>query len=585
MLSMLGLAALAGCKGSADNYYRVEIYSDYEGMEADYASTGVYTHEGRSSIKVGYCYALPGKEAKVGGIQVYSYDGKTYDYRTSTRDTGSGYEYVFKQLVGFYDNDPTKPIDLKNITANCEVFATFDIQPSKYVVSVKDAFGENLYQKSLEFGATGATTPELAEVLTAFPAYDRKADPEDPTTWRAPYYKDYAPKHWSVTEVNADKSTNVYTIPFDEASVKAWTVTKKTTFEPVYEESMKHFTLNVQGYQTRVRPAIGPDYYMDQDWADMPSVLDVEYGTDLTTLPELQKEGYTLIAEGAYGERSRFPSSASLPLDLKERTTGDPLPFDLHYARYNCDITLVYEANPKTYTVTFAGTTGVDPVEVKSGEKVTAPAKSAVVVPAGKVFSGYWAAEGYEAPYDLNAIYETVTLNPILLDEEIAYQADPSKPALTYGYDETYEGYVLIDVVSAVECALTADVFKPADEFPTYFPYIGVRSFGTDKAKVTAYVAPEGTDVIYHGCLTKLDIVESIDLRNATIETLPAHSFQNLTRLNDVKLPGSLNTVLGELFNNCTSLSGVYLDMTEAAYEALSFPTGWNSGLPVSFKA
>ena len=591
-LSFLALAALSGCKGSEENYYRIEIYSDYEGMEADLANQGAYTHEGREAIHVGYCYALPGKDAKTGGIQVYLYDGKGYDYRVSTRTAPEGYEYSFKQLVGFYDADPQKPVDLEHISANCEVFATFETKPINYVVSVKDAFGANLYQAPIPFGSKVGDIPALSAVLNEFPVYDTQADPEDPTTWRTPYYNDYIPTYWNVTTVNADKSTEQSPMALDEDVINAFEITKKTTFEPVYAQALKHYTVTVTKFQLRT-PSTNVNgvfeyAYEDLDW-ELPDPLVLEYGTDLAELPALQKEGYNLVAEGLNGVRTHFAASPSLPIELRDRVTGEPLSFDLHSLRYDCSIVLVYEKEAVKHTVTFAGTTGIDPATVVDGRSVLAPSKSSVVIPSGKSFTGLWAKQGETTPYDLSNIKETVTLEPIFADTSFDYQKDFLSPTFTYVFDEDALGYLVSNVAIAgsEEIAVTPSLFKPVEDFPELFPYLGISSFGEGRKLVSSLAVPEGTSILRSGCIARLDHVVNVDLRNATVEELPSQMFQNLARLESVQLPGTLSRVLGPMFNNCTSLTGIYLDMTQATYESYgtdAFPAGWNNGFPLTFK-
>ncbi len=601
LLSTFALAGLSSCTGKEGSYYRIDIYSDYLGMEADMSSNGHYSTSNPGTIHVGFCYALPGKEAKTGGIQSLKYGDKVYNYREATRTAPTGYHYEFKSLVGHYNNDPSKPVDLNKITANCAVFATFEVKPNRYLMSVKDAFGDMIYSGFSTFNTTvgDEANKDLKAALSDFPAHDRHADPEDPKTWRDPYYKTYTPKEWTVTIANDDGTTSSTTLAMDAASISAFPVSAKTTFEPAYTETTNNYTVTIDKYQKKV-PIVdleGHTTYEYHDFtpsAEAPTSLTVPY---LTNLEEYEVEsvkplafpGLKLVGEGNNGVRSRFASSPTLPTALINHVTNEPITVDIHAIRYDCHVTLIYEDVIPTYTVTFQNTDPAVVHTVSKGDGVHAPASNLVTVPAGKSYTGLWSADGNLPAVDLSNITSDLTLLPITTDTVLEYAKDTSSPTMTYTFNYEKGCYALTGIAPAVAgpFVVTTDLFPTEDFFPAAFTYKGVEGLGTGASDITSIVFPEGTSYVDHGVLTHLNNATLVDLTNATISTLQASSFQNLPNLETVRLPGTIETIGENVFRNCTRIANIYLDMTEAAYNEIkdTFPTNWNAGATLTFKA
>ena len=594
--ALLGLGMLAGCQNSTKLYYTINVYSDYTGMEEYYASHGYYAYEGTDSIKIGYCYALPEGEAKTGGINVYDYSGKTYDYRKAVRTAPNGYHYEFDKLVGFYSKDKNKPIDLKKITGDCVVFSTFKLVPNKCNVTVKDAFADAMYSGIANFDSKGSdeANADLKAALLDFPVYDRAADPADPTTWRAPYYNVYTPKDWKVTITDSDNTKHTENIGRTEEAINAYVIKGNSSFEPTYDVTLKQFHVHVDDIQLRTPKlsASGDIEYDYETWAGgsaMPRDLDVDYGTSIREITEFTGMGFSLVAEGKNGVRTTYAKGEGFPRDLIDPRTQAPMHVDINFIRYDCSITLVYEKMATHYTVTFNDTVGVDPVTVIEGAAVTAPGPSKVNAPVDQTYTGLWKKNGSTEIYDLDAIYETVALDPVCVPTTVVYQKDPSSPTITYTYEYSIKGYAVtsIDVAGTDPIAITKDMFKPAEDFPAYAPYLGLDAFGEDRVLIKSLELPAATTYITHGALTRLDVVESIDLTATALEAVDGLAFENLPRLQAVRLPGTLKEVKGKLFPNCTSLTTVYLDMTVAQYEEVSasFASDWNCGHTVTYKA
>ncbi|MCR5348704.1 MAG: leucine-rich repeat domain-containing protein [Bacilli bacterium] len=611
-LTGVALCALAGCKGEEGNYYTIDVYSDYEGMEADLETLGTYRKE--SATKVGVCYALKNKKANVGGIQSYKdSSGKDYSYRNSRRVPLKGHSYKFKELKGFYE--ASKPIDLNEITANCAIFATFDLTPRTYLVSVKDAYKGDYkdFGEFLAFGTKVQDNEKLSEALLDFPVHDPSADPEDPGTWRDPYYADYKPVGWNVYEY--DDEGTVVTYPGKEYTddqgkpvtdflaydavdaIKAFAIQGKTTFAPKYDDSAKkkyEVTISYQlrtltGYELSGKALYA---YADLPGAEtLPQKKTVEYGKGLDLSGEdFKLASYKVIGNGKDGNPDRYDlTDPMLPPVLKEAYkdgTGETkyrgVAIDFDSIRYNCAITLLYERDI-SYTVKFHNdpTNPSDPaVSVKVQALTDATAPDLVSTPAGYVFADEWTkTKGSTETYSLEKIGEDVDLYPILIPEKIVNASN-----LEFTADLDHHGYKLTNVENVVaNYVLNEEKF--AAEFPERFPFNSIETFGDAKKSITSVTLPADVHYADHGMFALLENVVTLNLKKSKLETLPAYSFQNLSALTTISLPSTLQTVGTEQFRNCTSLTTIEIDLTEAEVAERDFADHWASGKTVTYKA
>ncbi len=660
-LSLFGMSAalmlgVAGCAmaSSPDQYFVVQIYGDYEGMEAD-AAKGYYDKS--KATNIGYCYVA--KEQKdpsgvtygkfnIGGIRARTYSGSSgtqaYDYRSSLRTVENWYQhYVFNKFAGFYATG--NAIDLSKITADCDLFANFDLVNYQYSTSVRDPYND-LYMEAAEFAAYGtkiADIPSVKEALLNFPAsHDYKADPDDPSTWRDPYYCTYTNDDWYlyaygendklIEQGEFDRNGKPITMRIDASSpektleaINNLTVMGRMVFTPGFIEDYKNYTVSIS-YQTRTLidfdTETGEAYFeyhafeppKNTSGKDLPTSLSVRYGSSIFKEdPEPAKgfglfdiPNYRLTLDGKDGEIDRYDISDPLaPAQIKQiwyDDEGQRHEIGAMVKRkeiwYDCSITLVYEDSFQ-YEVRFHGdpndssiVTETQLVNRGDGANPLTKLKDGAPAPAGKAFvTGQWTeTEGSLNTADLSIIDHDMDLYPVYVPDQI----ESPTSHFIFEFDNYYCGYTLISVPDNQATVAVADFTAP---FPEEFPFRAVRSFGNHADKIVHLALPMNVLFIDHGAFSSLTNVEDIDLSAAQIDNLPSYSFKNLMHLGYIHLPATLNNVGSRQFDHCTELlkapapggKRVEIDLTEAEVaariESGAFYSDWHSGAHVTYKA
>lgn len=606
--------SLAGCQIQAsDNYYVVDIYSDYEGMEADMASLGHYVSS--KAKKVGYCYAIKNKAANTDVIHAYKYSGdKIYEPKVSQRTAAHGYQYDFKAFAGNYEDGTA--INTANISADCALFATFSLNKVEYLVSVEDAFGVTYkgFNYPVSYDTKVSAQEDLSGALLDFPAHDVEGG-------RDPYYLDFAPKGWNVYEYKGedqmstaekaagkdvvidehglrdedDKPMTAF-LPYNDAdAIKNYQITNKTTFRAAFEEGEKKSFKVTLSYQLRTLEgysATGKPNYSYSDFAEAPAVAsqDVVHGQALNELA-LGVPNYRIVGNGKNGELDYYPSTADVPEVLR----GAPVV--RKNIKYNCAITLLYE-RAETATLRFHGdldNPATVPADTEQDQytQVIALGDGTIAPPliGGNTllenyrFTNLWSTKPFDAgdlnyePYDLSNIAATgeVDLYPILMKREI------TQGSFKFQFDLAYAGYLLNDIEAGTTSFDDTDVLDAS--FPTRYPYIGVYSFGHARSDLTSVKLGSRVTYIGHGELSLLVNGLTIDLEKTSITELPSYAFKNLVHTTSIRLPASLKTVGIGMFDHCLALTDIYIDMTAEEVAAKGFPEDWNCGIHVTYKS
>ena len=578
LLFPLVFASLAGCSLSPGNYYTVNIYSDYEGMEEDLASGG---YKASKATLMGVAYALKNQAANVDSPKATSADG---DYTASTRTAPHGYAYKFDKLVGQYQDGTA--VNLKEITSNCDVFATFTQDPKDYRICVESAFGDYIFNEFLTFGSKFSDSESLVKALSTAPVHNYGADPADASTWRDVYHLDYSFDKWEAKVYDEDdKLTDAFEFGPDY-DFSTLTISDKTTIAPVYAESEKTYRVDVS-YQLMEREDDGLGNLIPV-YKDLPGqegeAISVLYGQKLT--PK-DIAGYQFLSAGKNGQYERYAYSDTLPLPLRELYQDDEGQYqyrgnviDINYIAYDCAITLVYEAEPVIHEVTFH----IDPADedsviaklINDGRSVLPP--DVINLPSGKAFHAWGRKVGSDyAVYDLSEVHEDIDLYPILVDVEVT-----NANSFTFRYDHDLMGYVLIN---APDGCLSVNEALLSTVFDFDLDLVGVFSFGVGKSTITSITLPKTVFDLEHGVFADLYQVTSIDLSKTEIISLPSGAFRDLANLTEVRLPSTLLVVGNDLFANCPSMSDIYIDLTVSEVGERDFAAHWNSGITVIYKS
>ena len=607
LLASITLSGLAGCSLTGENYYTIDVYSDYVGMESDLASHGYYTVDlsnpsAMAAVglkKVGYCYAVKGKDAKIGGIQLVDPE---FDGKTSTRTPAEGHKFVFNSFAGYYGAN--KPIDLNAISANCAVFATFTDELKDYAVNVRDAYANDLFSGRILYGKSAADLTaegkgELETALRSNPVHDPDADPDDYSTWRDPHYVDYAFEGWRIS-VAGEKTTAGWT--YDSASNRshidatvdeavAFPLQEQTRFDARYLESDKNYEVFLS-YQIRTFNSVTGEYEYTYPVSVASQTIPYGHPVDVDAFG---MAGYTCVGEGKNGVPTRYGDDlniepgqikAKLPAMLVELYSGGYRGAIVNRAKieFGCDLTLIFVENAPVYTLSFhpdcADPSAVSPVEIHEGDQVKAPAVTNV--PVGKTFVEWGVKDEFDnlVPADLTAIQASCELFPILVDTVLA------DAKMTYTFDKDRKGYLLTSVDSLATSVLASDF--DLTMFPANYPLVGLASLAgaSNDAKLTIFELPADNEITWfsHGLFaaSRLSEVTKIDLSASKLLSLHAYAFRNLARVAEINLPGTLYEVGTSLFLNCSSLTVVSIDLTKEEIAQRAFDANWYNGVDES---
>ena len=636
-LSALAMMALSGCSLSSGSlYYKIDIYSDYVGMEQDLQTLGHYRTDAAKLI--GYCYATPNERANVRSILTYKdSEGKNYNYRTSSRTAPQGYQYVFNGFDGFYND--SKKIDQSKITSDCALFTLFNLEKREFTVTVNDAFGgiHEGFSNNLLYDTKVSDVSELEHALLNFPVHDDSGQ-------RDPYYMTYQKKGWNVYIYNddgkvIDEEGNLIEgenpvsdfIPLGEGfedKVKNYVIKGETTFKAAYEEGVKKsytVTFDYQLRETDHYDTTGKEIFT---YSDMPSALVaslptqqvVEYGKAIDETV-LALNDYEVAGQGKDGNPQYYPDGSPKEGFVIDRTR----------ILYDCHITILFKKADKV-SVYFHGDlsnfdiipentsdysyrledTETEKRAVKVGDGVVAP-KLINEDPASLYKPTLaWSTVKFDPDvvdyeiFDLSSIQMNEArrwdLYPIMLPKEIHYESTVGalKTAVTLSIDVGLGGYLITDVNQFDYTAYNLDPTNPAEEvesfefddagvaamtFPLHFPYIGVRGFGAGAAHINKLTLSDKVTYLGHGEIAGLTIVEDVNLKATKLPSLYAYTFKNLTKLKKVSLPSSLMSVGTDQFANCKVVETVEIDLTSAEVAARDFAANWNSGYVVTYKA
>ncbi len=616
LAACLLFSGLAGCSMTGSNYYTIDIYSDYIGMEEDLKANGRYTVDLSSSSamaavglkKVGYCYAVKGKDAKIGGMTLAD---SSFNGKTSTRKAAEGHKYVFEQFAGYYSDG--KAIDLTSIQSNCALFATFSDTLLDYVVTVRDPFDEIWFNQRVTYGETASEMKvlddgaSLANLLSAGLEHDPLADKDDYSTWRDAHYYNYTFTYWKFT-VDGHKTDTTYEWVYDIDKSRSSTMLTKeqavsypfkeaTNITPFYEKSYKSYDVNI-AYQVRSYDEVNDKYvYTSPVSLGKQTIV---YGSPID-FAALGLTGYTCVGEGLnggnptrYGDDMDIAEGklrAKLPGPLCELYSGGyrGVVVDRNNIRFGASVNLIYAKDPAKYELTFHNNyddaTATTKLTVEEGQEFSAPAMSGTL-PSGKAFAD-WAVKDADdnlVPIDLSSIEKSCELFPLLVDASLA----GDNGNLTFAFSPDLKGYMVSQVHKDATAVAAAD-FTCAS-MPSLYPLRGIESFdgpsGETSQKLTSIVLPDDNEIYWlsHGLFTSLRLSEvtKIDISNSQALELASYAFHNLPRVAEINLPGTLYSVGANLFQNCSSLTKVSIGLTAsevaARIAAKGFDANWAGG-------
>ncbi len=601
LLLLLLLPGLLACNnedksllGNPEDYYRIDFYSDYEGI--DYANPDLSK---ATLIGTSYCLKTTEQAKRIASPKV---EEGGLDYTVPTQTAPEGKALSFAGWVGSYE-DGTK-IDsrgtegyaiINGVKESGVVFAYFEANPLMYSVSIKDN-GKSLYYGQLPYGTNIALSSSSIQFV------DEAGENKNLTLgYTAPnYYTDGAFSHFELTI--GDGEATIY----EETS---YTVKDKVIIEAVYEETPKDYTVTfakpvVRSYDDEDKEVLTPiaianwgiktlTVAYDDSIKDEDGLVTIanEDGTKTEIVPIQLKDdhGQPFTLQGFQGVYA-----ASDPAEVAGKSI-DPL-----HIRYNCTLTPIYQAVEIPVTFVYEGAD-------ENGKTINFPYKGIVTPPSNipsktdesgqkLVFTGKWKLNDEISlyPEEFDAYF---TEHP--LTEPLTFTAEEYVPDVTVvevgdykvGLDYNYaaRGY---DISS-----LTLDNF---DKDQTYtvdltniespLPVTGVASIYPKKEgeaapgnlyrNITSITFPNSLRTLKAESLYGMSSLTSLDLSNLnSLTTIEFNCFKNCYALNDLTLPSSITMIERNAFQYCDLLNEVKfkgLTEDELKNKTAAFEDGWN---------
>ncbi len=603
LLLLLLLPGLLACNnedksllGDPEDYYRIDFYSDYGGI--DYANPDLSK---ATLISTSYCLKTTEQAKRIASPKV---EEGGVDYTVPTQTVPKGKALSFAGWVGSYadgtkiDTSGTEGYAIINgVKESGVVFAYFEANPLMYSVNIKDN-GKSLYSGQLPYGTNISLSPSSIQFE------DEAGEKKNLTLgYSAPnYHTEGAFSHFELTI--GDGETTAY----EETS---YTVKDKVTIEAIYEETKKDYTvtfaapvartLDEEG-QESLRPIALANWgtktltvaYDDSIYDEEESVaIPNEDGIKTEIVPKQLKDdnGQPFTLQGFRGVYT-----ASDPAEVAGKN------IDPEHIRYNCTLTPIYQADDIPVTFVYEG------AKDGSSETINFPYKGTVTPPSNVpsktddsgqklVFTGKWKLndevslypEGFDAYFAEHPLTVPITLTAEeYVPDTTVVEVEGYKVGLDYDY--VARGY---DISS-----LTLDTFNKDQTYTvdlsnidSPLPVMGVASIYPKKAEgetapgnlyrnITSITFPNTLLTLKAEALYGMSSLTSLDLSSLTnLTTIEFNCFKNCYALNDLTLPSSITMIERNAFQYCDSLNEVKfegLTEDELKNKVAAFEDGWN---------
>lgn len=566
---------LTGCKlsdvlapGDSNEYFKVNIYTDYIGFDTDYANKNLSTAKARLA---GYCYAKRNDALNLEGLMVA--EGAP-QYAKSIRSNETGHHWEFRELVGFY-NDGSR-IDPLHIGGNCNLFAYFDSVINTYTVTFVNNY-QTVWSDSIEYQT------KIGETEHAFTRDSYDHDPEG--RGRDFYYIDYRFGGYEVTRYDEDgKVIGVPSVMVDHDEINQLPITAETKIAVKYVEDPMVFKVKVSPVDEEGNPLTFDDGSEYEEVA-------VSYDKAVTLNKSIAGKGLDHY-EGAYGEDA--------PEFLRGRT------FDASHVRYEADVKAVYAKVKRTVTVNFHEKAGAKDVTFEEGDVLAIPT-TGVSVGDGFTFAGFYTTQenqGTFESYDITKIFQQqeshIDLYPAGIPTRICHTAGNKK--FYYRFDREIYGYVLENFYTTDpgEVALAATDFWSDDptRFSTsvaystasftglleHYLFLGISSLksykaagaeGSSYASVSSFTLPSTVTTIYSeglaflSSLCKNDESGILNLSSSKLTRIDQYAFKGDINIKHVILPSTIKTIGMMAFKDCE-----YLDKGQPWGADIQIPAG-----------
>ena len=552
---------LTGCKlsdvlepGNSNDYYKVNIYTDYIGFDADYAQKSLSAAKAKLA---GYCYAQKNGAINLEGLMVA--EGAP-QYAKSTRSNETGHHWEFQQLVGFYDDGTA--IDPLKITANCSLFAYFDSVINEYTVTFVNNY-QTVWTDSIVYNT------KIGETVHAFTRDSYDHDPEK--RGRDFYYIDYRFGGYEITRYDDDgKVIGVPSTMADHDEINQLPITAETKIAVKYVEDLMKFRVKVSPVDEQGHPLSFDD---GSEYDEVAVTYDQAVALD-KSIAGKALDHY----EGIYGEGA--------PAFLVGR------PFDAEHVRYEAEVKAVYKDVKRTITVNFHEKAESKDVTFEEGDVLAIPT-TGVSVGDGFTFAGFYTTaenQGSFVPYDITKIFQQqeshIDLYPAGIPTRICHSSGNKK--FYYRFDRDIYGYVLenfyttdpglvslaaADFWSDDPAAFSTTVAYSSSSFAgllEHYRFLGISSLksykaagatGSSYASVASFTLPDTVTTIYSeglAFLSSLCISDDngiLDLSASKLTRIDQYAFKGDINIKHVILPSTIKTIGMMAFKDCEYLA------------------------------
>ena len=581
--------------GDPEDYYRIDFYSDYEGI--DYANPDL-----SEATLISSSYSLKTAEPAQ-RIASPTVEEGGIDYTVPTQTPAEGTSLSFAGWIGSYEDgskidtsDSEAYAVISGVKGSGVVFAYFESNPLMYSVTVKDN-GKSLYSGLLPYGTDIALSPSSVQFVDGAGQNNNL-----PLGYTAPnYHTDGAFSHFELTIGDGEAAL------YEQSS---YTVKEKVTIEAIYQENSKDYTVTfakpmMASYGEEGEESLTPIGLSSWENKRLTIAYDSSIYDEEGLVALLNEDGTKTVIVP-----EQLIDDAGRPFSLKgfrgQYASTDPeevagKAIDGDHIRYDCVLTPIYQADE--IAVTFIYQDGAELINEERyfpyGGTVTPP-KSLPSISGENgetlVFTGKWKLNEETSLYpdQFNAYFEDHPLTePLSLTAE-EYVPDTTVVDINgykvgLDYDYAARGY---DIAS-----LTLDAFDSSKKYSvdlsdieSPLPVTGVASIYPKKEgeaapgnlyrNITSITFPSSLRTLKAESLYGMSSLTSLDLSNLnSLTTIEFNCFKNCYALNDLTLPSSITMIERNAFQYCDLLNEVKfkgLTKDELKNKVAAFEDGWN---------
>ena len=572
--SILGLLVLSGSLVSCsfDNetaLYTIEFYTDYEGISSGepgeaYSAGDLNASKDAINLEdhlVGRGYVAQDGTNRVARLTSLKLEeGKAVEYEKTNQNKKEGYAYTWDSWQGFYQDenglyDQNKPVDLKNITGDCKVFAHFSAEINTYNVSIRNADFSTIFEGKAEhgmsfgdllkgeYGTIEKAEEALKDVAYPLPAY---------------YYQSH-----EFSGNYKDSGDNLYSVDalLEQIITEDWTLT--AVFKDPINKSYK------------------VSFYSDEAKTKLKEERTIGYGEAVPSdvvLDDETSEGMKRVFEGWKG---KYGDEA--PAEIRGRDV-DPA-----HILYDCSLTPVFESSPVSYSVTFFNeddtTTELMAAHGSLFGDLDAP-KEIAGLGSDQIFTGLWSkAKGDVSKSEVIASSTPITgdlaLYPVIVQKAFPDEANGKGDLFSYEYSLEWDGYLLTKFVpssSRVDAKLEESDL-PLSSLPDTFGLAGIESLsdGTSSysSSLTEASFPSSVAYVASNAFRGNRSLQKLALPG--LKKADPFAFSQLYSLPSFALPSSLESIGTKAFYMCSALNEIKIEMSEEEAKAkVSFSLDWN---------